>query len=128
MRRSRIAMGMAPAVGFTAIPVLTCPACLPTLASALGAVGLTFLAQRPYLLGLNLAALVIALILIARGGQGWVSWPLGIATAGAAAILLGKFVWPNSVTWRAGLGVFLLGSLFSGRTRKSNNACKDCQS
>jgi len=126
--KSRTVVGVVPAVGFAALPILTCSACLPALASALGAVGLTFIAEPKYLVWLNLAALVIALLVLASSERHWISAPLGVAGAGATAVMFGKFVWANSWLWWAGLGLFMLGSIWSGLKRKSKNVCINCKS
>lgn len=130
MRTSRTIFGLAPALGFSLIPSLTCPACLPALASVLGAAGLTFLAQREYLIWFNLVALGIALTLLARSERKWISWPLAIAGLGAIAVMLGKFVWSSSLVWWMGLGVFVMGSVWSTLSRKSSSAagCNECKS
>jgi hypothetical protein len=65
--KSRTLAGVVPAVGFSLLPTIACPACLPALASVLGAAGLSFVAESRYLPWFNLAALVIALVLLARG-------------------------------------------------------------
>ena len=129
MRTPRTIFGLFPALGLSLIPSLTCPACLPALASVLGAVGLTFLAQREYLIWLNLVALVIALALLARGERKWISWPLATAGLGAAGVMLGKFVWGSSAVWWIGLSVFMLGSVWSALARKRSSAarCNECK-
>lgn len=127
--KSRTVAGVVPAVGFSLLPTIACPACLPAFASVLGAAGLTFIAEPRYLLWLNLAALVGALALLARGERRWISGPLALAAAGATAVMLGKFVWINSSIWWSGLAVFMLGSIWSGMwRRRSNNVCTDCES
>lgn len=129
MRNNRTILGIAPAFGFSLIPTLTCPACLPALASVLGAVGLTFLAQREYLIWFNLVALGIAIVLLARGEKKWISWPLATAVLGAAAVMLGKFAWDSSALWWTGLGVFMLGSAWSAYGRRSpSGGCDECKS
>jgi|SRR5215813_3475187 len=126
--KSRTVVGVVPAVGFSLLPTLTCPACLPALASVLGAVGLTFIAEPRYLLWLNLAALVIALVLMARGQGRWFSLPVGVAAAGAVAVVLGKFLWTNNWVWWGGLGIFMVGSIWSGFKRRSDGVCPNCES
>jgi mercuric ion transport protein len=127
--RARAIIGMFPAIGFSLIPGITCPACLPALASLLGAIGLTFIAQHDYLVWLNLAALLIAILFLARSERTWISWPLVVAIIGATAIMLGKFVWSSSMMWWAGLGVFLLGSARSSWNRRSSvKVCSECKS
>lgn len=129
MKAKRTILGVVPAFGFSLIPTLTCPACLPALASVLSAVGLTFLAQREYLIWFNLAALGISLVILARGEKKWISWPLVIAVLGAAAVMLGKFVWSSSAVWWTGLGIFMLGSAWSAFGRKSpSGRCNECKS
>ena len=127
--RSRTVAGVVPALGFSLLPTITCPACLPALASVLGAAGLTFIAEPRYLLWLNLAALVVALAFLARRERRLISVPLALAAAGATAVMLGKFVWINSWIWWSGLAVFMLGSIWSGVwRRRSNNVCINCES
>ena len=85
-------LGVLPANGVSAIPTLACPACLPALASALGAIGLTFLTKSEYLLWVNLVPLVLALTILfmKRRANGYAPFLLG--TTGALAIMVGKFV------------------------------------
>jgi hypothetical protein len=75
--KSRTVVGVVPAVGSSLLPTLTCPSCLPALASVLGAVGLSFIAEPRYLLWINLVALTVALVLLARIQRQRVSAPLG---------------------------------------------------
>jgi len=97
------------------------------LVSVLGAVGLTFIAEPRYLFWLNLTALVVALLLLARSERAWISAPLGLALAGATAVMVGKFAWINSWVWWSGLGAFALGSVWRGIRRKSKNVCNNCE-
>ncbi len=124
---SRSVAAVLPAIGFSLLPSITCPACLPALASVLGAVGLTFIAKPLYLLWLNLGALVIALTLLARGEHRWISTSIGVAGIGATAVMLGKFAWVNSWIWWSGLAIFMLGSIWSGM-RRSTRGCANCKS
>ena len=125
--KSPTAIGIVPAVGLSLLPTLTCPACLPALASILGAVGLTFIAEPRYLFCLNLAAFVIAWLLLARNECHWRSLPLGGAAIGAVAVMLGKFLWKSSFLWWIGLGVFMAGSVWSGLRRTSQQMCVNCE-
>lgn len=128
MKAIRTILGVVPALGFSLIPSLACPACLPALASVLGAVGLTFMAEREYLIWLNLGALMAAILLLARNERKWISWPLAVASGGATAIMLGKFIWSNSVTWWSGLGLFVAGSAWSNWNRRSKIVlCNECK-
>lgn len=126
--RARTITGIVPAVGFSLLPTITCPACLPALATVLGAAGLSFVVEPRYLLWLNLAALLIALAFLARRERRWISVPLTLAAAGATAVMLGKFVWINSWIWWSGLAVFMLGSIWSGVRRRTNKVCANCKS
>lgn len=129
MKASRTLFGVFPALGFSLIPSLACPACLPALASVLGAVGLTFLAQREYLIWFNLVALAVALVLLARTERKWISWPLAVAAFGAVTVMLGKFVWTASPIWWTGVGIFMLGSAWSTFGRPSTETgCNKCKS
>ncbi len=124
---SRTVAGVVPAVGFSLLPVLTCPACLPALASVLSAVGLTFIAEPRYLLWINLAAFVAALLLLARNERRWISLPLGLSAMGSLAVMLGKFLWVNSLVWWTGLAIFMFGSVWSWLQRKLANTCMNCE-
>ncbi len=72
-------LGVLRAIGISAIPTLACPACLPVLASALGALGMIFLAQSEYLVWANLVALVLALTILfmKRRANGFAPFPAG---------------------------------------------------
>jgi hypothetical protein len=124
--KNRMVLGVLPAVGISAIPVLVCPACWPALASVLGAVGLTFLTNRTYLLWVNLAVLALALTILfaKRHANGYRPFLLG--TAGAALIVVGKFVLNrDSLSW-SGLAVLIFASvllMFSG----NKATCSQCR-
>lgn len=129
MKAARTIAGLFPALGFSLMPSLTCPACLPALATLLAAAGLTFLAEREYLIWFNLVALGVALLLLKRGEGKWVSWPIATAAVGAAGVMLGKFVWSSSAAWWMGFGVFMLGAAWSTFGRRSKvNECTECRS
>ena len=55
--KSRTLAGVVPAVGFSLLPTIACPACLPALASVLGAAGLSFVAESRYLPWFNFGSL-----------------------------------------------------------------------
>ncbi len=125
--KNRMVLGVMPAVGISAIPVLACPACWPALASVLGAVGLTFLTNRAYLLWVDLAVLALALTILfaKRHANGYPPFLLG--TAGAALIVVGKFALNRgSLSW-SGLAVLISAavlSIFSGK-QATCSACRN---
>src|SRR5512146_615813 len=124
MKKSDI-VAIAPAVGASLLPSLSCPACWPAYASLLSAVGLTFLSESKYLLWLNVAALLASLIVLWRRTR-WAGYvPLAIAALAASAILLGKF-WLNSnpANW-TGTAAFLAAFVWSGIKSKPAS-CQRC--
>jgi len=94
---------VAPAVGASLLPSLTCPACWPAYASLLGALGLGFLSENKYLLGLNVAALLTSLIVLWLRARHAGYLPLAVASAAAIAILSGKFLLNSNLTNWTGL-------------------------
>jgi hypothetical protein len=124
--KKRMVLGVLPAIGASAIPTLACPACLPALASLLGAIGLTSLTNRAYLLWVNLVALVLALaILYSKSREnGYVPFLLGLA--GGVAIMVGKS--PNTghaLAW-SGLVALTLASALRIFGRGSATTCNAC--
>lgn len=119
-------LGVLPAIGVSAIPTLACPACLPALTAVLGAIGLTFLTHRAYLLWVNLAALMLALTILfmKRRANGYAPFLLG--ATGAVAIMLGKFVFTeNAVAW-SGLAVLIFASALATLGRRDATMCNVC--
>src|SRR5260370_866011 len=112
-----------PALGFSLIPSLSCPACLPALASVLSALGLSFAAERPYLLWLNLLALIAALVMFARRRRTAGYLPLAVASIGAAAIMVGKFLLVNSWIWWSGIAFFIVGSAWATSKQQVTISC-----
>jgi hypothetical protein len=102
------------------------PECLPALTSVLGAIGLTFLTRRAYLLWVNLAALMLALTILfmKRRANGYAPFLLG--ATGAVAIMLGKFVLTeNAVAW-SGFAVLIFASALATLGRRDATICKVC--
>ncbi len=124
--KKRMVLGLLPAIGVSAIPTLACPACLPVLASALGAVGLTFLTWSEYLVWANLVALVLALAMLfmKRRVNGYTPFLLG--TTGAVAITLGKFVITESALARSGLALLIFAPALTALGRRTATTCKVC--
>ncbi len=124
--KKRMALGLLPAVGVSALPVLACPACLPALASVLGAIGLTFLTSRTYLLWVNLMALGLALatLFASRRTNGYA--PLTLGTTGAAMIMLGKFALASNVMAWLGVVVLVFASALTMFVRNDATRCDAC--
>jgi len=124
LRKSEIA-AVVPALGASLLPSLSCPACWPAYASVLSAVGLSFLVENKYLLWLNLFALMVSLMVLARRHASYV--PLLIEAPAAMLIISGKFLWnSNPVTW---LGAAALLAAFVWRRPRAKSAgCPACLS
>lgn len=118
-----------PAIGFSLLPKLVCPACWPAYAGLLSAVGLGFLVQTEFLLPLTAMFLGIVLVGLAfrartRCGYG----PLLLGIVGAAAAMAGKFALESAPIFYAGLGLLVGASLWNTwPQRKSKIAsCREC--
>jgi hypothetical protein len=124
--RKRMVLGVLPAIGVSAIPTLACPAFLPALASLLGAIGLTSLTNRAYLLWVNLAALMLALTILfmKRRANGYSPFPLG--ATGAVAIMLGKFIFTENAVALSGFVVLIFASALATLGRRDVTICKVC--
>jgi len=119
-------LGVLPAIGVSAIPTLACPACLPALASVLGAIGLTFLIQREYVVWANLAALVLALTILYAKRRANRYAPFLLGAVGAVAIMLGKFVLAERALAWSGLAVLIFASALTTSGRRDATTCKVC--
>jgi mercuric ion transport protein len=113
------------ASGVAALPVLTCPACLPLYAGLLSTLGLGFIDYTPFLLPVTAVLLVIALAPLAwKARQRWGYKPLLIGMLGAVMILAGKFEFDNQALYYAGIAVLLAASIWNIWSRKKN--CHSC--
>lgn len=113
------ALAAAPALGLALLPKVVCPACWPAYAGVLGSLGLGFLMQTAYLLPLVSVALLVALGALAVGAHTRRGFgPLLVAFGGAAALLLGKFLWDSDVATYGGAGVIALASIWNAWPRR----------
>lgn len=114
-----------PALGASLLPSLSCPACWPAYASALSAVGLSFLGESKYLIWLNVVALVVSLIVLTRRARQGSYLPVLVGALAAVLILFGKFLLnSNPATWVGAVGLL---AVFIWSTPKSRSAsCSAC--
>ena len=116
------------AAALLAVP--KCPLCLLALGGVLGGATASVLAPiyRAGLAPLTVAALALAvgaLALEARA-RGDARAP-ALATAGAAAVLAGKFWWPSVPLWTLGLAALLAAIwLARRRDREPPGPCRSC--
>ncbi len=124
MKKSGLA-AVVPALGASLLPGLSCPACWPAYASALSAVGLSFIGENKYLLWLNVVALLVSLFVLFRRERNGSYVPVLIGLLAALVIVFGKFVLSsNPVTW---LGAAALLCAFVRSKPKSQPAgCPAC--
>lgn len=124
MKKSAI-VAVVPAVGASLLPSLSCPACWPTYASLLSAVGLSFLGETKYLLWLNVAALLICLIVLFRRSRHGSYVPVLIGASAAMLILAGKFLLTlNFMAWLGSAA--LLAAFVWSRPRAKSALCRSC--
>lgn len=125
MSGARSYAAVLPAVGLTALPKLTCPACWPAYAGMLSSLGVGFVNYSPYLLPLTAAFLSISVLALAyratrRRGYG----PFLLGTVGALTALIGKFGFDSDGIMWAGLGVVVAASIWNTLPkRRGDGAC-----
>jgi mercuric ion transport protein len=119
-----------PGVGVSLLPKLLCPACWPTYAGVVSALGLGFLISVKYLLALTVAFLVVAIAALAfrssrRHGLG----PFWLGLVAAAAVLLGKFGLESAYMTYSGICVLIAASVWNSWPRVANiSPCPTCAS
>jgi hypothetical protein len=114
-----------PGAGVALLPKLACPACWPAYAAVIGSMGLGFLLESRYLLGVISGFLGLSLAALwwrakERRGYG----PLALGAAASGAILLGKFVLESKGLWWAGAALLAAASLWNAWPRRG--ACPAC--
>lgn len=126
--RWRTAVASLPAIGTALLPKLTCPLCWPAYAALLGALGIGFFDYTPYLAPLTLVFLALAiggLTLQSRrsGHRG----ALIAGAAGAAVVLIAKFVLDSAWINHIGIGLLIAAIFMSTRRRARAEApCAAC--
>ncbi len=124
MRKSEL-VAVVPALGASLLPGLSCPACWPAYASALSAVGLSFLGENKYLLWLNVAALLVSLVALFRRARTGTYVPVLIGAVATLLILSGKFLLnSNPATWLGAAG--LLAAFVWSRSKSQPASCSAC--
>jgi mercuric ion transport protein len=124
LKKSEVAT-IVPALGASLLPSLSCPACWPAYASALTAVGLSFLGENKYLLWLNIVALLLSLAVLFRRTRKGSYAPVWIGVLAALLILSGKFLLnSNPATWLGAAG--LLAAFVLSRPRSKPASCPAC--
>ena len=119
-----------PSVGAALLPVGGCPACWPVYSGILASLGLTFLLDAAYVLGITFAFLCVALLALAfrakaRGSYG----PLILGAASVGTILLFKFAWTVNPLVYVGLSGLVIASFWNAWPRKpKSGACPACAS
>jgi hypothetical protein len=109
-----------PGVGVSLLPKLMCPACWPSYAGIVSALGLGFLISAKYLLPLTVAFLAITAVALGfrasrRHGYG----PLWMGLAAAGMILTGKFYLDAAQATYAGIGLLIAASVWNSWPRRA---------
>lgn len=118
-----------PGIGIALLPNLACPACWPAYAAVISSLGLGFLLSSTYLLGLTSALLALLLAGFTYGAIRRRNYiPLVAAALGAAAVVIGKFVYEEKAIWYAGSAILVLSSLWNARParRATPGPCPAC--
>jgi len=113
-------LAVIPAVGISLLPKLACPACWPTYAGLLSAVGLGFLTDTAYLLPLTVVFLIIAVGALgfrASRRRGYAPFSLGVLAA--MVVFIGKFVFNSNPAMYGGIGLLVGASFWNSWPRKS---------
>lgn len=117
----------APGVLVAVLPKFACPACAAAALGVLSSFGLGYLLTAAYLLPITTALLVLALAALlyrASTRQGYGPFALGLAAA--AMVLLGKFRWDSNPTMYAGIGLFVVSSVWNAWPLRPMASCPDC--
>ena len=107
-----------PGMGVSLLPKVACPLCWPGYTALLTSVGLGFLLSKTHLLALTAGFLLIAMVALgyrARQRRGY--GPLLLGLAGSGVVLVTKFVVEFNAGIYAGVGLFVLASLWNAWPR-----------
>ncbi len=120
-------MAALPGIGVSLLPKLMCPACWPTYAGIVSALGLGFLISTKYLLPLTVGFLVITALALGyralrRHGYG----PLWLGLVAAAVILTGKFYFDATQATYTGVGILVAASVWNSWPRRAAAAASCC--
>ncbi|MGH9580463.1 MAG: MerC family mercury resistance protein [Terriglobales bacterium] len=124
-RRWTNALVVLPGVGVALLPKLACPACWPAYAALVSSMGLGFLIESRYLLGVTAGVLLFALSALfwrAESRRGYGPFALGVVAT--AAVLIGKFVMESQAVWWSGAVLLFAASAWNAWPRRA--ACPAC--
>ncbi len=119
-----------PAIGFSALPKVACPACWPAYAGFLSSVGLGFLLDDAFLLPLTGVFLAIAIGALAFWAKRRRNYrPLWVGMTASAMILVGKFIFDSNVTMYVGIAVLVGASVWNSWPLKTapKRMCQLCE-
>lgn len=122
------ALAAFPAVGFSLLPKLTCPACWPAYAGVLTAMGLGFVDYTPYLLPLTANFLAVTLLLLGVSARSRHDHrPLLLGSAASAVTLIGKFAFDSDIALYSGIALLVVASFWNAwPIRPSTGDCPAC--
>lgn len=119
-----------PGIGAALLPNLTCPACWPAYAGLLSALGVGFVDYTPWLLPLTSGLMGVALLSLGyrariRGDYR----PFLVGIAGAAVLMIGRFVLESDGVTYAGVALFIGASAWNALRprRKDGSTCPSCR-
>lgn len=113
-----------PAVGAAFIPGISCPACWPAYAGLLSSFGLGFVNYTPYLIPAVSVLVLVALFSLfykakKRRGYG----PLFLGALAAILIILGRFVFSNTLLLYSGVFLFVVASIWNALPVQERRGC-----
>ena len=118
-----------PGIGIALMPKVVCPLCWPAYAGILGAAGLTFLMEDRWLLPISAVFLLAALAALAwraRSRRGF--GPLGVGTASAVGVLVGKFALESTITVYFGIAALVVACIWNAwPLRTVEPSCTACR-
>lgn len=125
---------VAPAVGLSLLPNVTCPACWPAYAALLSSLGVSVTVTTKYLFPLTLFFVALAVISLgwrARRRHGF--GPLIVGLVGAGLLITGRFYVGSNLLLYSGMMTFIAAAFWNGWPRKKGDAatddsgCPNCQ-
>ncbi|HXE89715.1 MAG TPA: hypothetical protein VNK82_01995 [Terriglobales bacterium] len=119
------AAAVLPGAGVALLPKLACPACWPAYAALVSSLGMGFLLEDRYLLGVTAGFLLLALGALAwraslRRGYG----PLVLGVLASLSILTGKFTLESKPVLWSGAALLLMASVWNAWPQR--RACPAC--
>lgn len=116
-----------PAIGTALLQSLSCPACWPAYAAALGALGFGFMDYTPYLLPAMVIFVVLALIVLARAARGERRYgPLVLGVLAGILLIGAKLIELDAMFTYIGAALFAGASIWTAVARRGTPACATC--